>query len=317
MKEFVALLMGPTGSGKSDVAVAIAERLPFEIISVDSALIYRQMDIGTAKPSLEVRGRVPHHLIDICDPRESYSAGAFLRDAARLMQQIRQRGRHPLLAGGTMLYFHALTEGISRLPGADRAIRQAIDTEAEKRGWESLHAELARIDPAAAGRIHVNDPQRIQRALEVFRMTGRPISELQRTREPLLEGTEVAEIILAPTERADLHVRIEERLARMMQRGFLEEVRKLHARGDLSLNLPSMRSVGYRQLWQHVDQRITLDEAVKSAVVATRQLAKRQWTWLRRRSSAAWFDALHSNVAGDVTFALSKRIAAWSASSRG
>jgi tRNA dimethylallyltransferase len=300
------LLMGPTGAGKSDVALALAEKFPFEIVSVDSAQVYRGMDIGTAKPDLKTRGRIPHHLIDIRDPATSYSAGEFVRDAAEAMRQIWARGRQPLLVGGTMLYFHALTGGLAELPEADARIRGEIDEQAASSGWASLHQELARVDPEAAARIHVNDPQRIQRALEVYRATGSPITRLQHNRVSPFDGVEVREFALAPCDRKDLHRRIAARFDAMLASGFLEEVRILYERSDLTAEHPSMRAVGYRQAWTYLAGRCGLDEAKEKALAATRQLAKRQLTWLRRRHSAIWLDSMHSRAASTIIDALSE-----------
>lgn len=300
------LLMGPTGSGKSDLAMRLAEALPLEILSVDSALVYRGMDIGTAKPTAAMRARVPHHLLDIRDPAETYSAGEFTRDAAAAMQEIWRRGRHPLLVGGTMLYFHALTHGIAQLPEADPALRAEIDAQAAASGWTALHDELRRVDPAAAARIHVNDPQRIQRALEVYRLTGQSITTLQQTRMSVFDDVEVTEFVAAPLERRDLHTRIELRFRAMMAAGLLAEVRVLFARSDLGAEHPSMRAVGYRQLWRHLAGKCGLEEAESQAIAATRQLAKRQLTWLRRRDRAQWFDSMHLDVASQMIDALSR-----------
>src|SRR3984957_10655424 len=287
------LLMGPTGSGKSDLAMRLADMLPLEILSVDSALVYRGMDIGTAKPTAAMRARVPHHLIDIRDAAEGYSAGDFTRDAARAMQDIWQRGRQPLLVGGTMLYFPALSVGIADLPVADPDVRAGILREAAISGWAAVHRELERVDPKAAARIHVNDPQRIQRALEVYRLTGATITGLQQKRKSVFADAEVAEFVLAPLERHDLHTRIELRFGAMLEAGLLTEVRSFFQRSDLSAEHPSMRAVGYRQLWRHLAGQSSLDEAKNQAIAATRQLAKRQLTWLRRRQHAQWFDSMH------------------------
>jgi len=307
------LLMGPTGAGKSDIALQLAERFPLEIVSVDSAQVYRGMDIGTAKPDLRTRARTPHHLIDIRDPAMSYSAGEFVRDAGEVMRQIWARGRQPLLVGGTMLYFHALTAGLAELPEADARIRAQIDEQAAAIGWAALHEELTRVDPQAAARIHANDPQRIQRALEVYRATGTPITRLQQNRGTLFDGVQVLEFVLAPRERSDLHRRIAERFEAMMVSGFLNEVRRLYERSDLTAEHPSMRAVGYRQAWTFLAGRCGLEEAKETAVAATRQLAKRQLTWLRRRHTATWLDSLHPQVASMVINALSEcGFAGWS-----
>jgi tRNA dimethylallyltransferase len=278
------LLAGPTCAGKTALALELAARYPVEIISVDSAQVYRGMDVGTSKPSAAVRRRVPHHLVDVCDPAERYSAGRFRRDALALIHSIRARGRVPVLAGGTMLYFRALMHGIAPLPEADPEVRARIDERARRAGWPSLHAELAARDPEAASRIRPADGQRIQRALEVIELTGERISALQRLTEPA--PLRLAAFALVPEDRAELYRRIDERFLAMMDEGFLDEVRALHARGDLHPDLPSLRSVGYRQLWAHVAGACGLDEAVATGQRATRNLAKRQLTWLR--GETAW-----------------------------
>jgi tRNA dimethylallyltransferase len=306
MRRRAILLMGPTGAGKSDLAMRLAETLPLDIISVDSALVYRGMDIGTAKPSAAMRERVAHHLIDIRDPAQSYSAGEFTRDAVCAMHDIWRRGRQPLLVGGTMLYFHALSFGLAELPEADVRVRADIDLQAATSGWTALHRELERVDPAAAARIHVNDPQRIQRALEVYRLTGKTITGLQQKRVSVFADVDVTEFAVAPLERRDLHTRIERRFGAMLEAGLLEEVRKLFERRDLSAEHPSMRAVGYRQLWRHLAGQCALDEAIEKAIAATRQLAKRQLTWLRRRERAQWFDSMHPEVARRMIDALSE-----------
>lgn len=300
------LLMGPTASGKTDLALALAERLPVEIVSVDSALVYRGMDIGTAKPSPEILARVPHHLVDIVDAAEPYSAGRFRDDALAAMADIRARGRQPLLVGGTMLYFRALERGLAPLPAADAATRAALDAEAAVRGWPALHAELGRVDPAAAERIRPSDPQRIQRALEVWRLTGRTLSSLQAASSGPPTGWRFLKLGLT-LERAGLHARIEARLEAMLAAGFAEEVRRLHERGDLHAGLPSVRAVGYRQLWAWLEGEYAADEARRRAVVATRRLARRQMTWLRAESGLKWL------LGGDRQPAsVASRIASWS-----
>jgi tRNA dimethylallyltransferase len=298
--------MGPTGSGKSDIAMRLAGQLPLDIISVDSALVYRGMDIGTAKPDAAARARIAHHLIDIRDPAESYSAGEFTRDALRAMQDIWRRGRQPLLVGGTMLYFHALSFGLADLPEADLDVRADIERQAASSGWAAVHRELERVDPEAAARIHVNDPQRIQRALEVYRLTGQTITKLQQKRVSEFADVDVTEFAVAPLERRELHTRIELRFGAMLDAGLLAEVRALFERSDLSAEHPSMRAVGYRQLWRHLAGQCALDEARTQAIAATRQLAKRQLTWLRRRDRAQWFDSMHPDVARMMIDALSE-----------
>ena len=276
----IAVLTGPTGTGKTEVALALAAEFPLEIVSVDSAQVYRGLDIGSAKPSAEVRARVPHHLIDLVDAGASYSAGQFVRDATRAIEDIESRGRVPLLVGGTMLYLRALTGGIAALPEGSAALRAEIDAQAQSLGWPALHARLALVDGAAAARIHPNDAQRIQRALEVHAVTGQPISALQaRTAAALQREFQV--VALIPSDRARLHAALEQRFAQMIAAGLLEEVRALHARGDLTDAHPAIRAVGYRQLWVHLDGGYSFEIAVLRAIAATRQLAKRQMTWLR------------------------------------
>jgi tRNA dimethylallyltransferase len=301
------LLMGPTACGKSDLAVRLAEEMPLEIISVDSAQVFRGMDIGTAKPSLSTRARIPHHLIDIRDPVMGYSVGEFIRDVQCAMQDIWSRGRQPLLVGGTMMYFHALTAGIADLPEADASVRAHIDASAAEFGWAAVHQQLADVDPQAAARIHINDPQRIQRALEVHRLTGQTISQLQQQRVSAFADVKVIEFALAPLERGELHTMIESRFKGMLDAGFVEEVGSLYKRGDLSAEHPSMRAVGYRQLWRYWAGLSALNEASEQAIAATRQLAKRQLTWLRRRADARWLDSsVRSDVARLIIDALSE-----------
>jgi len=277
-------LTGPTASGKTAAALAIAQRWPVEIISVDSALVYRGMDIGTAKPSAAELATVPHHLIDIRDPLDAYSAAEFVRDATRLRDDITARGRVPLLVGGTMLYLKALLDGIDDMPAAQPEVRAAIEAEAQAQGWPALHAQLAQVDPATAARLAPNDSQRISRALEVFRVSGQPISALQQGARkgawPLPAG---ALLSLEPTDRAWLHARIAQRFDAMLAAGFIDEVKTLRARGDLHPDLPSMRCVGYRQAWEALDAGTpaALQQLREQGIAATRQLAKRQITWLR------------------------------------
>ncbi len=277
-------LAGPTATGKSALALALAERLPLEIISVDSALVYRGMDIGTAKPSRAERAAVPHHLIDILDPLQAYSAARFVADTRQLMAEIQGRGRLPLLVGGTMLYYKVLREGLDEMPPADPAVRSALDHEAAERGWPALHAELARVDPVSAARLAPADAQRVQRALEVWRVSGRPLSDWQRG--PSADAAAQAWaaslplVALEPLSRSWLHDRIAARFDAMLAAGFLDEVRALRARGDLHPELPAMRCVGYRQAWSALDSG-RLDGFREAGIAATRQLAKRQLTWLR------------------------------------
>jgi len=284
--------MGPTASGKTDLAVALAARLPCDIISVDSGQIYKGMDIGTAKPGPEVLKKAPHRLLDICDPSESYSAARFCADAEREMAQIVAAGRIPLLVGGTMLYFRALQQGLSRLPEADSAVRARLAAEAGAEGWAMLHRRLAVVDPAAARRIHPNDPQRIQRALEVYELTGHPLSRLTGGQRRRVLPYRFLKLARAPAERAILHKRIERRFLNMLELGFEAEVRALWARGDLSLELPSMRCVGYRQMLKYLFNEYTFGDMLQRSIVATRQLAKRQLTWLRSESDVCWISDL-------------------------
>lgn len=285
-------LMGPTASGKTDLAIALRQTLPVEVISVDSALIYKGMDIGTAKPSQAELALAPHRLIDILDPAESYSAMNFRADALKEMADITASGRIPLLVGGTMLYYKALIEGLSPLPSADPSIRAEIEQRAEQQGWATLHQELLKIDPVAGTRINPNDSQRINRALEVFYITGKTMTELTAEQGESLPY-DVLQFAIAPQERAVLHERIEQRFHKMIALGFEEEVKKLYARSDLHIDLPSIRCVGYRQMWEYLQGEISLDEAIFKGICATRQLAKRQITWLRSwQSELTWLDSL-------------------------
>jgi tRNA dimethylallyltransferase len=278
----IACLLGPTASGKTAAALAFAQRRPVEIISVDSALVYRGMDIGTAKPSHEERAPAPHHLIDIIDPTESYSAAQFRNDALKLVADIEGRGRIPLLVGGTMLYYMALTRGLNELPEANPEMRAALDEEAARDGWPALHARLAMVDPETAARLAPNDSQRIQRALEVFMLSGRALSAILKDPKKSQESEpEFVPIALEPSDRSVLHKRIEKRFDLMLEAGLLEEVERLRARGDLSPAMPSMRCVGYRQAWEYLDREIDYKTMRDKGVFATRQLCKRQLTWLR------------------------------------
>ncbi|BCX89030.1 tRNA dimethylallyltransferase [Methylomarinovum tepidoasis] len=292
----ILLLMGPTAAGKSDLAIELARRVGGEIVSVDSSLVYRGMDIGTAKPPPALRAEIPHHLVDILDPAESYSAGRFRRDALAAVEAILARGRRPILVGGTMLYFNALLRGIAPLPPGDAAVRAAIDREAAQVGWAELHRRLAALDPEAAARIHPNDPQRIQRALEVWRLTGRPLSGWWRQAGQETLPFRPLKVVVAPRDRQVLHHRIEARFHAMLEAGLVEEVERLYRRGDLHPGLPSMRSVGYRQVWAYLAGEYDYAAMIDKAVIATRQLAKRQFTWLRRERDALWLDPVESGV---------------------
>ena len=301
-KPKVVLLMGPTASGKTDLAFELSAAFNMEIISVDSALIYRGMDIGTAKPGKEVLALVPHHLIDIRDPAESYSTAEFAADAAGLISDILSRSKTPLLVGGSMLYFHAITQGLSDLPAADAGVRREIRAQARQKGWAAMHKRLRRVDPAAARRIHPNDPQRIQRALEVFSLTGRSMTENTQAHRPQGLPYDFVKLAVAPRDRAILHRRIERRFDKMLQAGFVDEVARLKARGDLHAEKPSMRCVGYRQIWRHLDGGYDLAEARLRGIYASRQLAKRQLTRLRSILGINWFysaeeGAKHAHVA--------------------
>ncbi len=295
----VVFVMGPTAVGKSDVALELARRWGGEIVSVDSAQVYRGLDIGSAKPSPETRAEIPHHLLDLLDPSETYSAARFAEDAARVVADIQARGRMPILAGGTGLYFEALERGLAPLPSADPVLRRRMEEEAAAVGWAALHHRLQTVDPETAARIHPNDAQRIQRALEVHALTGEPLSRLQRRRAvpPLgrlqgrLLGGPVLKLILAPPSRAWLHRRIEERFHAMLAAGLVEEVAALRRRGDLSGELPALRAVGYRQVWAYLDGAYDEAEMVRRGIVATRRYAKRQLTWLRGREEGHWITA--------------------------
>ena len=301
-EEPLLVIAGPTAAGKSALALELWERLEgrAEIVSVDSAQVYRGMDIGTAKPDAATRARVPHHLLDLLDPAQSYSAARFAADARRLIGEIRARGNRPLLVGGTMLYFRALLHGLSELPAADRELRARLEAEAARSGWEALHARLAQVDPPTAARLHPNDAQRIQRALEIHELSGEPASRhFQRAGAGAWAGA-VLRIAVCPPDLELRRRRIEQRFRLMMEQGFLREVSDLRARGDLHAELPSMRAVGYRQLWRHLDGEYGLDRAVELGVIATRQYAKRQLTWLRGEPGWTWIDPAEPNAAGAV-----------------
>ncbi|QNH00775.1 tRNA (adenosine(37)-N6)-dimethylallyltransferase MiaA [Pseudomonas sediminis] len=295
-------LMGPTAAGKTDLALELARVLPCDLISVDSALVYRGMDIGTAKPERDVLDAFPHALIDIRDPAESYSAAEFRTDALAAMAESAARGRIPLLVGGTMLYYKALLEGLADMPSADPAIRAELEARAAAEGWEVLHRELAVVDPQSAARIHPNDPQRLTRALEVYRLSGMSMTEhrLRQAAGNPDAGTSgagqlpytVAQLAIAPAQRQVLHDRIAQRFRVMLEQGFVEEVQALRRRSDLHAGLPSIRAVGYRQVWEYLDGDLSRDEMVERGIIATRQLAKRQFTWLRGWENVHWLDSL-------------------------
>lgn len=301
MRQSVLCLAGPTAAGKSAATRALAQRWPVEIINVDSATIYRGMDIGTAKPGQDEREQIQHHLLDIRDPSQTYSAAAFRTDALELIRQIRNRGHIPVLCGGTMLYYKALREGLSHLPEADPSIRMQIDAEAVHLGWPGMHQHLATFDPETAQRLEPNDSQRIQRAIEIYRASGKTMSSwlAQPLREPAPDMNFVT-LSLEPSDRLALHERIAQRYHSMIEQGLVNEVRTLYERGDLHTGLPSMRCVGYRQIWEHLDGQLTLDDAIEKAIAATRQLAKRQLTWLRAQPDRHSVDCLAADAATQV-----------------
>ncbi|MEY8204598.1 MAG: tRNA (adenosine(37)-N6)-dimethylallyltransferase MiaA [Bermanella sp.] len=290
-------IMGPTASGKTALACELYDRIPSEIISVDSALVYKELNIGSAKPTPQELSRYPHHLIDIRDPSDPYSAMDFRGDALRLMADITRRGKVPILVGGTMLYFKFLLEGAAKLPVADDAIRQQIEEDAQQHGWPAIHARLAKVDPESAARLNPNDPQRVQRALEVYLLSGKTLSEHWAEQEIAPFPYKVVQFALCPSERKALHARIEKRFHEMLAEGFIDEVKALQARGDLHEDLPAIRAVGYRQVWAYLNGELDYDEMVFKGVVATRQLAKRQMTWLRSWSDLHRLDSEAENLA--------------------
>ena len=301
----IICVMGPTASGKTQFALDLYEHLPCEIISVDSALVYRGMDIGTAKPEPEILEKIPHRLIDIRDPSEPYSAAEFCADAMSAIEDIHQAGKIPLLVGGTMLYFKFLLEGAAELPSANENVRAEIDALAKQNGWEWVHKQLEGVDPVSASRIHPNDPQRLQRAYEVYLTTGKTLTAFweeqkgnggQQSSSAHSFPYPVVQFAMAPTERAVLHQRIEQRFHQMLEQGFVDEVRSLYERGDLHLGLPSIRAVGYRQVWEHFDGLLGFDEMVERGIIATRQLAKRQHTWLRSWQNLTWLTSDNNNL---------------------
>ncbi|MDJ0916245.1 MAG: tRNA (adenosine(37)-N6)-dimethylallyltransferase MiaA [Woeseiaceae bacterium] len=308
MKPLAVCLMGPTASGKTDVAVALAQRLPVELISVDSALVYRGMDIGTAKPDRETLTKAPHRLIDIRDPEDSFSAGDFVRHARQAIDEIRHDDKLPLLVGGTMMYFRALTAGLAELPEADETIRAELDEEADRLGWPVLHERLADCDPESAARINPNDSQRIQRALEVFLVSGRSLSDWQARRDDTEADIDYLKLGLVVEPRKLLHERIEQRLNMIVNNGLEEEVKALMRRESLTREHSSMRSVGYRQFWEYLEGEISLDRAIEKTLYATRQLAKRQITWMRSEKDLRVFDALDSGTIDAIEAVLVEKL---------
>lgn len=294
------LLVGPTAAGKTDLAIELHARLGVELISVDSAMVYRGMDIGSAKPSPEELARAPHRLIDIRDPAEPYSAAAFREDALREMREITAAGQVPLLVGGTMMYLRQLLHGVANLPSSDPGLRAELEEQADRHGLAALHEALARVDPVSAARIHPNDPQRLMRALEVYRLSGRPLSELWAEQRPETFPWRTLSIGISPANRFVLHQRIAQRFEAMLEGGLIEEVVGLRARGDLSQDLPAMKSVGYRQVWETLDGDVDLESLRHRGIVATRQLAKRQLTWMRSWEHLEWVDSLGGDPLGDV-----------------
>ncbi len=301
--------MGPTAAGKTDLALHLAQHYPVELISVDSALVYRGMDIGTAKPDAETLLKHPHYLVDIIEPDEHYSVGDFRRDALHLMSEITGRGNIPLLVGGTMLYFNALQNGLAELPEANADIRHSLEALATEKGLDFLHQRLQEVDPESAQRIHPNDPQRLQRALEVYQITGKPLTALIHASHEALPY-DVSKVVVSPFDRKVLHQRIAKRYHHMMDNGFLAEVHKLHQNPKLTAELPAMRCVGYRQMWQHLAGEYDEETAVEKAIIATRQMAKRQITWLRSQTDATWFDSGEALPLDMITHFLQTRIPA-------
>lgn len=293
-------LMGPTASGKTDLAVQLAKEINAEIISVDSALVYMGMDIGTAKPTLEERQGIPHHLIDILDPSESYSTGRFRKAALKLMDEITKRGKVPILTGGTMLYFNSVFNGLAELPEANSQIRKALEKELIEKGKIFMHERLKSIDPDAAKRIHPNDPQRIQRALEVYEISGKPITHYYNEAQQKTIPFKMIKMIVSPEDRKQLHAKIAQRFRLMVEQGLVDEVNTLYSRGDLTIDLPAIRAVGYRQTWSYLQGEYDLDRMIEKGIIATRQLAKRQITWLRRETDAINFISYEANITEKV-----------------
>ncbi len=301
-------LMGPTASGKTALSVKLAQQLNAEIISVDSALVFKEMDIGTAKPTQEERAGIPHHLIDILDPAERFSTGAFRQQALNIMADITARGKVPILTGGTLLYFNALYYGLAQLPTADAGIRAQLDAEAADIGKLAMHQKLELVDPVAAARIHPNDPQRVQRALEVYRLTGTSMTQLHAEAKVEDIPYQKIKVIIAPRDRAILHEKIAQRFKRMLQQGFVAEVERLYQRGDLTEHMPAMRAVGYRQIWSYLQGEMDYQAMQEKGIAATRQLAKRQFTWLRRETDADQFYTEEGNVFKSVFEAVQQKM---------
>jgi tRNA dimethylallyltransferase len=308
LQKCAIFLMGPTAAGKTSLAMRVAKLIPVDIISVDSAMIYQGMDIGTGKPKSNELKMVPHALIDILDPKESYSAAQFCHDAYALMEQSINNKRIPMLVGGTMMYFNSLQQGLSTLPQANPQVRDALLKEGQQHGWKYLHDRLHQLDPIAAQHIHPNDPQRIQRALEVITITGRPFAQQLINKTELLKDWQIQKIVLAPTTRAQLHDFIALRFMQMLEQGFIEEVELLYKRNDLYIGLPSIRSVGYRQIWQYLAGQYTKQEMIDKSIVATRQLAKRQFTWLRKWTDLVWLDNTKQDLVASFLLEVNKLI---------
>ncbi len=301
-------LLGPTASGKTALSVNLAEKINGEIISVDSTLIYQGMDIGTAKPTLEERQGIKHHLIDILDPAESYSTGRFRKEALAIMDDISQRGKIPLLTGGTMLYFNALFNGLAELPTANAELRARLEQEMAELGKQAMHERLAAIDPESAQRIHPNDPQRIQRALEVYELSGKPITHFFQQALQQSIPFNIIKLIVAPEDRKELHAKIATRFRLMVEQGLVDEVEQLYQRGDLSLQMPAIRAVGYRQVWSYLQGDYDLQTMIEKAIIATRQLAKRQYTWLRRETDAQAFVSFQQGLAEKVFLTIKQQL---------
>ncbi len=307
-KPCVICLMGPTASGKTQLAIQLVQQYPFEIISVDSAMVYRGMDIGTAKPGADILAIAPHHLIDIREPQDPYSAAQFREDALREIAVIQAKGKIPLLVGGTMLYFRTLQQGIAKMPSANVELRLKLTHEGETLGWPALHSRLATVDPVAAQRIHPQDSQRIQRALEVHVLTGKNLTTWHDNQEINKTDNAFHYLVVAPQDRSILHERIKQRFIQMLDAGLIDEVKRLFSRADLNLETPAIRSVGYRQIWEYLEGKLTFDEMREKGIIATRQLAKRQLTWLRSWPDAVWFDSEAIDLLDQVAIYLENKV---------